>query len=105
MNRWFRGGRIVLMGLAFTFLGMACSTIAERAGPWLPGAWLRAVNTISAPGALIVIFLLPLVGFDGSEHVLASFCLVIAFDTLIYSALFALSLGLLRFIVGRTRRV
>jgi hypothetical protein len=90
--------------LAFTLLGVACSTIANRAGPWLPGAWLQAFNTILAPGALIVIFLLPLVGFDGSEHGLASFCLMIAFDTLIWSALFALLFWLIRFLLGHRGR-
>ena len=53
-------------------------------------------GTTLFPGAAIVIFLLPIVGFDGPEHPLASWRLMIAFDTLIYSALFGLLFKLLR---------
>ena len=98
INNWLSGWRISLLGLAFVVL-------AELVAWPLSGWPLRVVNTISAPGAMIVIFLLPIVGFDGPEHPLVSACLVIAFNTLIYSALFALFLRLTRFVMRRGKRV
>lgn len=90
MNQWFRGWRIIAPALVFTLLAV----LAGRLFPACSG-------TLLFPGAMIVIFLLPIVGFDGSEHGLASFCLMIAFDTLIYSALFWLLLELVRLIRSR----
>ena len=90
MKRWFRGWRIVLAGLAFTVLAA-----------WA-GRWLRACHTISFPGTAIAIYWLHV---NFWEHLVAFSCRVIALNTFIYSALFALFRSLMRFIVRRTKRV
>jgi hypothetical protein len=76
----------VLVALAFTVLA-AC------AGKWLPQPWIRISNTILFPGVAIVLYGLDV---DFWRHGVAFACLVIAFNTFIYSALSGLILWLFR---------
>ena len=88
MNRWFRGWRIVLVGLAFTVLA-GC----------VP--WPRVSGTILLPGLAIAMYWLHI---NLWEHLVTFSCVVIALNTVIYSALFAMPLGLWRLIRGRANR-
>ncbi|HZP24933.1 MAG TPA: hypothetical protein VFB04_15920 [Terriglobales bacterium] len=89
MNRRFEEWRIVVIGFAFT-------VVAAWTGRWFPGC-----HTISFPGVAIAFYWLHIHFW---EHMVAFSCLVIALNTFIYSALFALSLSLSRYVGGRAKR-
>jgi len=103
MDRWLRIGLVVAAAFAFTLISMSVGGSAAVAdlSRTNPDAYsvIRYIALPARPGMVLADRWLHRGIFNEAFGPLS-----IAIDTLIYSALFALLRGLLRFIVGRAKR-